>query len=133
MSWLGRDDPERPGWRENRPGKERGLLELGLWAVSAGASCWIVDLVSLERSRVAGLVERLSIDPVEGQARALITDGTGRIIARWQTGSPTPQLAVAPGRLVVLEGLVVVGEDDMMMMLEAVFEVFPRSLLCYSR
>lgn len=116
-----------------RLGDERWVVDLGLWAVSAGASCWMVDLTGLEVARIAGLVERLNITPVEGHVEALITDGTGRLIARWDTRPPTPQVAVVPGRLVVVEGLVVVREDDMMMMLDPAFEIFPRSMLSNSR
>ena len=112
---------------------ERCLVELGLWAVSAGASCWIVDLTGLETVRIGGLVERLNISPVEGHVEALITDGTGRLVARWGTRPPTPQVAVVPGRLVLVEGLVVVREDDMMIMLDPAFDIFPRSLLRNSR
>jgi hypothetical protein len=112
---------------------ERCLVELGLWAVSAGASCWIVDLTGLETVRIGGLVERLNISPVEGHVEALITDGTGRLVSRWGTRPPTPQVAVVPGRLVVVEGLVVVREDDKMIMLDPAFDIFPRSLLRNSR
>lgn len=116
-----------------RLGDERRLVDLGLWAVSAGASCWIVDLSGFETVCIAGLVERLNISPVEGHLEALITDGTGRLVARWDTARLTAQVAVAPGRLVAVEGLVVVREDDMMMMLDPAFEIFPRSLLRNSR
>jgi hypothetical protein len=100
------------------------LIELQLWAVSAGASCWIVDLARYEISRVAGLVQKLSIDPVEGNLDALISDGTGSVVARWGIGRPTPQLVVVPGRVVVVEGLTVSG-DEHMMMLDPDFKLAP--------
>lgn len=97
-------------------------VELQLWAVSAGASCWIIDLRRYEVSRVAGLVRKLSIDPVKGNLDALISDGTGSVVARWPTRRSTPQLVVVPGRAVVVEGLTVPGEEQMMM-LDPVFEL----------
>jgi hypothetical protein len=127
---------ESPAWsdsRGDRPDDQRWLIDLGQWASSAGASCWMVDLISLDTARVAGLVERLRIDPLAGDLDALITDGTERVIARWGTGPPTPQLAVAPGRLVVVEGLVVSGDDGMMMIVEPTFEVFGSAWRCVSR
>ncbi|MDQ3985954.1 MAG: hypothetical protein M3280_05590 [Actinomycetota bacterium] len=100
------------------------LIELQLWAVSAGASCWIVDLARYQISRVAGLVQKLSIDPVEGNLDAFISDGTGSVVARWGISRPAPQLVVLPGRVVVVEGLVVSG-DEHMMMLDPAFELAP--------
>ena len=98
------------------------LIELQLWAVSAGASCWIVDLPRYEVSRVAGVVQKLSIHPVEGNVDALISDGTGSIVARWEIRCSTPQLVVVPGRVVVVEGLTAPG-DEHMMMLDPIFEL----------
>ena len=113
-------DVRRRGQRE----EELRLIELQLWAISAGASCLIIDLVNFEIARLAGLVQKLTIDPVEGHLDALITDGTGQVVARWPIRSATPQVAVVPGRLVVAEGLAVpVGEDTMV--LDPVIELTP--------
>ena len=98
------------------------LIELQLWAVSAGASCWIVDLPCYEVSRVAGVVQKLSIHPVEGNVEALISDGTGSVVARWQIRRPTLQLVVVPGRVVVVEGLTAPG-DELVMMLDPIFKL----------
>jgi hypothetical protein len=114
---LLRDLSYRAQWAEDLQ-----QIELQLWAVSAGASCWIVDLPRYEVSRVAGLVQKLSIDPVKGHLNALISDGTGWVVARWPIRRSTPQLVVVPGRLVVVEGLTVPGEEQMMM-LDPVFEL----------
>ena len=90
--------------------QERGRVELPLWALSAGASRWIVDLEAYEACRVVGVVERLKIVPLRGSIEATITDGTGRVVARWSIQRPTPQLGVLPGRGVLLEG-VPIAED----------------------
>ena len=71
--------------------------------------------------RVAGVIERLTLDPVAGHLDVFVTDGTDRVIARWAIRRPTPQLACAPGRLVVIDGVPVVG-DDCLVMLEPDFE-----------
>lgn len=97
-------------------------MELQLWALSAGASCWMIDLEPYEHSRVAGVIERLSLDPVEGRIDAVLTDGTERILARWVIRRPTPQLACVPGRFVVIEGVPIPG-DDSLLMVEPDFEL----------
>jgi hypothetical protein len=84
----------------------------------------MIDLTPYELCRVAGVVERLSLYPVEGHVDASVTDGTERVIARWAIRRPTPQLAVSPGRFVVIEGIPTVG-DNGLMMLEPTFELVP--------
>lgn len=101
---------------------ERGLSELQLWAISAGASCWIIDLEPYEVCRVAGVIERLSLDPIGGHVDVSVTDGTDRVIARWAIRRPTPQLACVPERLVVIDGVPIAG-DDCLMIIEPGFEL----------
>ena len=96
--------------------------ELQLWAVSTGASCWIVDLEPYETARVAGSVVKLRIDPIAGDIDAYVWDGTGYLIARWLIVRPTPQVAVAPGRRVLLIGMPV-SEHDSIVMVEPLFEL----------
>lgn len=101
---------------------ERRITELQLWALSAGASCWIIDLEPYEPCRVAGLIERFTLDPVAGHTDAIVTDGTGRVMARWAIRRPTPNTRCVPGRFVVIDGVPVAG-DDHLLMLEPGFEL----------
>ncbi len=101
---------------------ERRLAELQLWALSEGASCWIIDLEAYEPCRLAGVIERLTLDPVEGHMDASVSDGTGRVIARWVIRRGAPQMVCVPGRLVVIEGVAIAG-DDHLMLLEPRFEL----------
>lgn len=96
--------------------------ELQLWAVSTGASSWIVDLEPYETARVAGTVVKLCIDPIAGVIDAHVWDGTAYLIARWHIVRPTPQVAVVPGRRVLLDGMPVF-EQDATVMVEPVFEL----------
>jgi hypothetical protein len=98
------------------------IEELPLWALSAGASSWIADLRPYEGARVAGFVEKMRIEPAEGCVRVSIWDGTGEMGARWHIRRPTPQLAVVPGRFVLLNGVPVAGEHGFEMV-EPSFEV----------
>jgi hypothetical protein len=108
--------------RRGLPEATGDLAELQLSAISAGASCWIVDLAPYMPCRVAGRVERLTLDPVAGHMDASVTDGTGVVVARWAIRPPTPQMACVPGRFVVIEGVPRAG-DDHLLILEPRFEI----------
>ena len=86
------------------------LAELQLWAVSNGASTWIIDLKPYVVCRVAGVIERVRIDPLNGWLQATLTDGTGEVVARWSIRRPTPELAAAPGRGVALGGIAFIDD-----------------------
>lgn len=97
--------------------------ELPLWALSQGASCLIIDLSAYEVCRVAGVVQRLRLDPVNGLVEVTLADGTAAISARWTIRRPTPQLALAPGRGVVLTGVTSVGPKGDVVLTEPNFVV----------
>lgn len=103
--------------------EQRWLTELQLWAVSQGASVWLVDLEPYERCRVVGVVERLRLDPGRGHLQATITDGTGEVAARWPIRTPPAEVAVAPGRAVVLEGFAVVAYEGALMLEDPSFRI----------
>ena len=110
-------------FRKGPSDAERELTDLQLWAPSAGASCWIIDLEPYEPCRIAGLIERLTLDPVAGNMDASVVDGTDRAIARWAIRRPTPQTVCVPGRFVVIEGVACPGPDHLVL-LEPRFQVF---------
>lgn len=105
--------------------EQRWLMELQLWAVSQGASVWLVDLEPYEPCRVVGVVERLRLDPRRGHLQATITDGTGEVAARWPIRTPPSEVAVAPGRAVVLEGVAVVAHDGALILQDPTFRIVP--------
>jgi hypothetical protein len=96
---------------DTRGVEARRLFDLQLWTVSQGISTWLIDLNPYEECRVAGIVRQLRIDPRAGVIEAVIADGTGTVLARWAIRRPAPELAVSPGRAVVLEGLSGIGPD----------------------
>jgi hypothetical protein len=124
MGWWRRDNLLANVLRGRRWNEKPRLAELQLWAVSAGASCLMIDLVHYEVARLAGLIQKLTIDPVEGNLDALMTDGTGRVVVRRELRRPMPQPAVVPGRMVVVEGLALPGGEDTIM-LDPVIEPAP--------
>lgn len=101
---------------------ERWLLELQLWVVSCGASNWIIDLEPYEPCRLAGLVKSLRIAPAQGLIEVMITDGTGKVAAQWPIRRPAPELSVAPGTGVVLEGIAAVGSGEELVLREPGYE-----------
>lgn len=100
------------------------LFRLQTWALSLAPSVWLIDLQPYENCRVAGVIRKLRIDPVDGAIDAVITDGTAEVSARWQIRRPTPQVAIVPGRGVALEGLTIVAPDGSIALDEPRFEVF---------
>ena len=86
------------------------LIELRELAESRDVSIRLIELEPYEPCRVVGVVERLRIDPGNGYIEAVIVDGTAEVVARWFIRSPARELAVVPGRVVVLEGIAVRGD-----------------------
>ena len=78
-------------------------------------SARIADLEPYEVCRVVAVVESLKIDPLAASIEATVTDGTGRLVARWSLVRPTPQLVVVPGRRVLLEGMTSSGESGLVL------------------
>jgi hypothetical protein len=97
--------------------------ELQLWAVSMGASAWLIDVEPYEPCRVAAVVQQLRLDPAHGLIDATVTDGTGVITARWRIRRPAPELAAVPRRAVILEGLPVVDERAELILLDPTLEL----------
>jgi hypothetical protein len=99
------------------------LAQLQLWAVSMGASAWLIDVEPYEPCRVAAVVRQLRLDPCHGLIDATVTDGTGVITARWPIRRPAPELAAVPGRAVILEGSPVVDEGAELILLDPALEL----------
>lgn len=103
---------------------DRWLFDFQLWVMSQGISAWLGDVEPYEPCRVAGVVERMRLDPLEGSLDVLISDGTGVTSARWHIRRPTPQLALAPGRGVVLDGPSTLASDGSVVFEEPTFQAF---------
>jgi hypothetical protein len=101
------------------------LFELQLWTVSRGATSLLVDLEPHELCRVAGLIERIRLDPRTGVFEAWITDGTASVVAQWSIDGPMGPESIGPGRAVVLEGVAAVGPDGGLVLRDPAFETAP--------
>lgn len=101
------------------------LLELQLWAISMGVSSCLVDVEPYERCRVAGVIERLLVDPQTGCVEATVTDGTARLTARWTIASGPTRRGLACGRKVVLEGVALSDLEGETLLDEPALQIAP--------
>ena len=98
-------------WVARAGRRDRGSFsELELWAVSTGASVCCIDVELYETCRIAGVIERLLVDPRAGCLEATLTDGTARLTARWSLAAGAAGGLACGGR-VLLEGVAVPGPD----------------------
>lgn len=102
---------------------EEWLVELRRWAASQPGCLRIAEVETYERCRVAGAVRRLRLDPTNGYIEATMVDGTGALVARWDIERRAPQLAVVPGRRILVEGTPRLDEDGNVAMHDPVFEI----------
>jgi RecG-like helicase len=101
--------------------QERLAEELRAWAEGVPGTVRIADLPLRQRARVAGMVRRITVRPVEGfeALEVVLTDGTGELAARWLGRRSIPGLVL--GSRLVVEG--VAGRDQSMLrMVNPTFE-----------
>jgi hypothetical protein len=95
------------------------------WAGQIANTTRIQDVRARERSRVAGIIQNIRIDPREGtgSVEATITDGTGHMVAKW-LGRATLS-GIKPGAGLVMEGAVGTGADGELVVLNPDYELVP--------
>jgi hypothetical protein len=96
-----------------------------LWAAERDDCISIDQVEPYERARVAGVVERLRIDPRAGVIEADITDGVASIGAQWPILRPVPQLRAAPGWGLILDGIAHIDVHGDLRLVEPDFQVVP--------
>ena len=89
--------------------EERLAEEIRAWAATVPDAVPIAYVPLRKRVKLAGVVKRITVRPVEGfeSLEALITDGTGEVAVVWMGRRQIPGLTL--GTRVVVEG--VVGEQ----------------------
>jgi hypothetical protein len=85
--------------------QDRLAQELTAWATSVPGTVRIADAPPRQRVKVAGMVRRIIVEPVEGfeSLAIVLSDGTGLLTARWLGRRKIPGLAL--GSRVVIEGV----------------------------
>jgi RecG-like helicase len=102
-------DPIRRFFHRMAESDEKRLSdEISDWAAEVAGTIRIADAPSRTPVKVAGVVKRITVRPVEGyeSLEALLSDGTGDITIVWMGRRSIPGLTL--GTRVVVEG--VVGE-----------------------
>jgi RecG-like helicase len=95
--------------RLNRSDEELLAEEVRAWAQSVPGSVRIAEARPRTRVKVAGVVRRITVRPVEGfeSMEAVLWDGTGEVVAQWLGRRMIPGLRL--GSRLVVEG--VLGQD----------------------
>lgn len=95
--------------------EERLAHETREWAESVPGARRIHGCPSREPVRVAGMVSRLRLRPMDGSTvlEAVVSDGTGEVTAAWMGRASIPGLAL--GSAIVLEGVVAAKRDGLRM------------------
>jgi RecG-like helicase len=88
--------------------EQRLAEEIQGWASTVEGTTRIVEVPLRSRAKVAGVVRRITVRPVEGyeSLEALLSDGTGELEVVWMGRRSIPGLSL--GTRVVVDG--VVGE-----------------------
>jgi hypothetical protein len=90
--------------------EQRLAEELRTWAESIPGTVRIADAQPRSKVKLAGMVRRITVRPVEGfeALEIVLSDGTGSATARWLGRRKIPGLAL--GARLVIEG--VLGEEQ---------------------
>jgi hypothetical protein len=98
--------------------------ELRAWADSIPATVRIADAPLRQRVKLAGMVRRITVRPVEGfeALEVVLTDGTGMVTARWLGRRKIPGLLL--GSRLAIEG-VLGDEQGVKKMVNPTFEFLP--------
>ena len=90
--------------------EQRMEQELREWADSIPGTVRIAAAPLRQRVKLAGMVRRITVRPVEGfeALEVVLTDGTGMVTARWLGRRKIPGLLL--GSRLLIEG--VLGEDQ---------------------
>ena len=83
----------------------RYAQEIEAWAAKVPGAVRISDARTRDRSRVAGVVRRITVRPLEGHEslEALLYDGTGEVTVVWMGRRTIPGMSL--GTRLVVEGM----------------------------
>jgi hypothetical protein len=95
------------------------------WVTSIDQVTTLEDVVPRERTRVAGVIQNIRIDPRNGRdaIEATIIDGTGRMVAKWLGRSSLSGIRLGMG--LIMEGVPGQGPDETFVMLNPEYVLVP--------
>ena len=110
--------------RWNRPRSTEWSKAIRLWASQFDDCQWLGAIEPYSNCRIAGVVERLVIDPTGGVVEIVLTDGVDWCRARWAIAHLEGQLRAAPGSGLIIQG--VIRPDGVVPVIEEpAFEIVP--------
>ncbi|MDP9224352.1 MAG: DNA-binding protein [Actinomycetota bacterium] len=95
------------------------------WVTSIEDVTTIQEVHPRQRTRVAGVIQNIRIDPRNGRdaIEATIIDGTDRMVAKWLGRSSL--LGIQLGMGLIMEGVPGAGPDGMLVMLNPDYVLVP--------
>jgi hypothetical protein len=95
------------------------------WVTSMGEVTTIKNVEPRQRTRVAGVIQNIRIDPRNGRdaIEATIIDGTDRMVAKWLGRASLSGIQLGMG--LIMEGVPGAGPDDMLVMLNPEYVLVP--------
>ena len=95
------------------------------WAESVPGTCRIAEVEPRSRSKVAGVIQNIRIDPrTGGSIEATISDGTASLVAKWLGRSTLSGIRLGEG--LILEGAIGIDDDnDLPMVLNPEYQLVP--------
>ena len=107
------------------PPEELRAENLRRWVATVPGATPIDQLNPRERSRAAGVVQNIRIDPREGSGsiEATIIDGTGRLVTKWLGRSSLQGIRLGMG--LIVEGVAGIGTDGDLQFLNPEYQLVP--------
>ena len=98
---------------------------LRLWAESVPGTIRIAEVEARSRSKVAGVIQNIRIDPREGSGsiEATIIDGTGQLVTKWLGRSSMQGIRLGMG--LIVEGVGGIGTDGDLQFLNPEYTLVP--------
>jgi hypothetical protein len=108
-----------------RPPEEIRAENLRAWASSISGAKPIGQVQQRERTKVAGVIQNIRIDPREGSGsiEATLIDGSGELIAKWLGRHSMSGIQLGMG--VIVEGAIGIGTDKSPMILNPEYTLVP--------
>lgn len=95
---------------------------LRAWRASIPDVTPISDVTARERTKVAGVIQNIRIDPREGTSiEATIIDGSGQMVARWLGRDRMPGIGLGMG--LVMEGVPGTGPEGEFVILNPEYDL----------
>jgi hypothetical protein len=111
--------------RLGRPPEDMRAENLRRWVASIEGVTRLLEVQPRQRTRVAGVIQNIRIDPRNGRdaIEATIIDGTDRMVAKWLGRSSL--LGIQLGMGLIMEGVPGAGPDGMLVMLNPDYVLVP--------